>query len=228
MIDPFAITRYDRTQAELEELWVFCLAVAGKKATMIARMVEDFLANCGHEGTPFDRIRTMVANGTLVDHMRRARVGKYGLISQGLKETLDRSLDLRTCTVHDLEGIYGVGPKTARFFLLHSRKDAKVAVIDTHMLKYLRAIGHKVPMGMFPTGQVYARLEQAVLAEVDRLGMSQADFDLQVWSWYASGENEGAPPFAAGAPKPKRVRRVRKTKPKPRPKTKRETVQVPS
>lgn len=34
VVDPFAITRFDRDRAELEALFLFCVAVGGKKATV--------------------------------------------------------------------------------------------------------------------------------------------------------------------------------------------------
>ena len=195
-VDPFAITRFDRSDAELEALFVFCCCVAGKKATMISAMVEDFLGGCGHTGTPFARIRAMVAEGSLEANLRRARLGKYSLLGRCLSQAASREdIDLRTSPPETLETLPGVGPKTARFFVLHSRAGARVAVIDTHMLKYLRAAGaDRVPSGV-PTGKVYARLEQAVLAASEASGLSFADFDLGVWSWYASG-GQGMPVLA--------------------------------
>ena len=47
-------------------------------------------------------------------------------------------LDLRTCTREDLMDVYGVGPKTARFFLLHTREFCDEVVLDTHILRWMR------------------------------------------------------------------------------------------
>jgi endonuclease III len=136
-VDPYAITNFSRTDAELETVFVFCCCVAGKKATMISAMVEDFLENCGYTGTPFERIRAMVREESLVQHLRRARLGKYGLLSRLFTlATAEGTLDLRAATPEELERFPGIGAKTSRFFILHSRAGASVAVIDTHMLKY--------------------------------------------------------------------------------------------
>lgn len=193
MIDPYRITDFARTDPELQELWIFCVSVAGKKATMIAAMVEDFLAGCGHQGSPFEKIRRMIAEDSLGRHLRRARLGKYGVLERAMRMTVsDGGPDLRTASPQELEKIPGVGPKTARFFILHSRPDAKVAVIDTHMLKFLRSRGFSVPDGV-PTGRRYAECEKIVIAEAEASGLTAADFDLAVWSHYASGGNSPLP-----------------------------------
>jgi hypothetical protein len=36
MVDPFAITKYDRSKSELEEMLLFCVLVAGKPARRTA------------------------------------------------------------------------------------------------------------------------------------------------------------------------------------------------
>ena len=196
MIDPFKITDLSRDRAGLEEFWLFCLCVAGKKASMVSAMLDVFLSDCGHPGTPFEKVRAMAAEGTLEDNLRRARLGKYALLARGMSASVaDGAPDLATATVDELETIPGAGPKTARFFLLHARAGSEVAVIDTHMVKFIRHLGHDVPKGV-PTGKHYARLERIVLDHVRGSGMDLAGFDLAVWSHYASG-GESPLPMAA-------------------------------
>ena len=47
-----------------------------------------------------------------------------------------------------------------------------------------------------PNGKAYLKLEQAVLDEARRLSLVPSDFDLKVWSWYASG-GTGHPDLSA-------------------------------
>jgi hypothetical protein len=206
VVDPYAITDYGRDDAALELMAVFCACVAGKKATMISGMVAELLGGCGREGTAFERIRSMVADGSLDSNLRRSRVGKYGLLTRGLGDLATSGVDLRTCGPDDLELFRGIGMKTSRFFILHSRPGARVAVIDTHVLKYLRAIGTERVPGTIPTGKDYLRLEQVILGEADRLGMTVAEFDLKVWKWFAD-RNVGVPGFALPLPARPRTRR---------------------
>lgn len=185
MIDPRDITKYDRTQAELEEYWLFCIVAAGKTATTQARLLEGFLVdNRPHDGaTPFETIQALVDKNDLLEAVKRSRLGQYNRISKAFHMSL--VLNLKTDTCSDFEGICGVGPKTARFFLLHTRKDQKIAVLDTHVLRYLRDKGLTEQKVTPPAGKKYAELEALVLKEAKASGMNQADFDLHIWRTYS-------------------------------------------
>lgn len=189
MVDPFNVTNYSRTRSELEEYFLFCLAVAGKKATMIAAKVAEFLSGATPDETPFAYVLRLEAEGSLTARLIEVKMGKYALLTRAYAQAA--RMDVATASVDELEALPGVGPKTARFFVLHSRRNAKVAVIDTHVLKFLREKGHEVPKG-FPSPRDYKRFEQIMLSEIEASGMNTAEFDLAVWSHYASG---GASPL---------------------------------
>jgi len=193
MLDPFRLTNHSRTRTELEEFWVFCLAVSGGRAAMIASRVDDFLSGCGEIGTPFERIRCMLAKGRLAHELRRARLGKYSLLARALEASVSRDApDIAKASLSELRTIPGVGPRTARFFLLHSRKGQRVAALDAHMMRYLASRGHRVPKGT-PNRRQYARLERLVLKRARALRMSPAEFDLAVWNHYESGGRHPLP-----------------------------------
>lgn len=189
MIDPYAVTNGERSQDELEEFWLFCPAVAGKKAVVIAKAIDTFLGGEGRTLSPFNVVRGMAAEGSLEEHLRRARLGKYRLLSACYRQSVDDDLDLRNAPVTHFEALPGVGPKTARFFILHTRPAARYAVIDTHVLKYLRQKGHDVPGATPQNPKRYAELEELVLAEADRWKMNPAAFDLAIWKAYSSGRS---------------------------------------
>lgn len=184
MIDPLNITNFDRTDADLEEFWIFCICVAGKNALTTAKAVANLIDYPDTEG-PFDSIRAMVADGVLIDRLKDCGIGQFQRLSRCLVESVGGSLDLRTCTTSDLEEIHGVGPKTSRFFILHSRENARYAALDTHILKYLKEQGYSTPLATPPKGPVYRKLEDIFLAEADESGMSVADFDLFLWKKYS-------------------------------------------
>lgn len=193
MIDPFKITNFERTTEELQEFWLFCLAVAGKKATMIAGKIDEFLEGRSSNETPFEYVDRLAQSGELLARLKDVRMGKYALLELAFANSAQSGrLDLRKVVPSDLEELPGVGPKTSRFFIMHSREDAQIAVIDTHVTKYLRERGYDVPNGV-PTGKVYARLEQIMIAETKASGMSPADFDLAIWSHYASNGEKPLP-----------------------------------
>ena len=176
---PTEVTNYYRTLDELQTFWIYCIIVAGKPADWASRVVTKFLGQRG-KLTPFEYIETMGhgLHNTLVAN----RVGQYTRIEAALMQSLKLNLD--SCTVNDLTSIHGIGPKTARFFLLHSRKDVEVAVLDTHVLKWLKQwFDVKVPKAT-PSGDRYLELERVALCfmKSEFPGMSIADADLLIWS----------------------------------------------
>lgn len=187
MIDPFNITDYNRSQAELERFLLFVICVAGKNAQRTATAIEKVLAYefSNRKLTPFQQLALYRRHRMLRKALESAGIGQYTRIIAAIHAVLDANLDLSTCTLEQLEAIPGIGPKSARFFLLHSRPNQQVAVIDTHMLKWLAALGYAVPKSGFPNRKQYAILEQAFLTEAKAAGRDLAEFDLAIWSSYA-------------------------------------------
>lgn len=197
MINPSDVIKYDRTDAELEEWWLFSTIVAGKTATTQARLLDGFLTKYGLNGeSPFATIRRLnvpsqrtfdiryVNDRTVLRNvMEDARIGQYNRLERCWRESL--SLDLRNDPVEAFEAIHGVGPKTARMFIMHSRRDQRLAAIDTHVLKHLAANGHTVPKATPSSTKQYRELEDAFLVLADASGQSPAEYDLAVWRSYA-------------------------------------------
>lgn len=202
MINAQDITRYDRTDAELQEFLLFSICVAGHNADSTARGLDKLLAALAAEFglqpgqlEPFTlllahRVRHAANGGdpkvALAKLIKEAGLGccKARANSFYWLVWLDPEMDLRTCTAQALEKCPGIGPKTSRFFLLHSRRDFRGAALDTHILKYLASQGYQVPRSTPPAGPVYDQLERAFLGLVPP-DMSVADFDLKIWKRYA-------------------------------------------
>lgn len=183
LVDPDNVIKFDRTKAELELFWLFCIVVAGKQAKRQAQALEMFLNNIPEGDTPFERIRYAWKHRTFRQRLEAARLGQYGRLESAFLQSL--FLDLERCTLEDLEKIDGVGPKTSRFFLNMTRPNQRYAALDTHVLKHLRANGIEAPK-LTPTGKRYRELEEKFLALADQSGMSVAEYDLQVWKSYAN------------------------------------------
>jgi len=82
--------------------------------------------------------------------------------------------------------IKGIGFKTANCFLMHSRKDARCAAFDTHLLKFMKAMGCKdVPDQAPQSRKQHDRLEKVFLEIADKTGFAPADLDLITWRLYA-------------------------------------------
>jgi len=187
MVDPYNITKYDRNDWDLEEFAVFAVCVAGKPARVIASRVSILLARLAVQRlpglSPLELIATFDAT-ELAEELRLAGIGCYNQKATGLRE-LSLRIDVRTCTVAQLEAIPYIGPKTARFFLMHSRQGVRVAALDRHILKHLAEHVARVPKNSPPKGRTYNRLEEQFLALADKAGMTAADYDLMVWKRFA-------------------------------------------
>ena len=167
---------------ELEYRLVYSPIVAGKSAWFAESATRRFLdLRAGY--TPLAAVRAMIASGDLGACLRTARTGSYGRLERWFRELVN--LDPATCTVHDLEAVHGIGSKTARFFILWTRPDARVAALDTHVLKWLRAKGYDAPKASPPPGERYDRLERSFIAEADAVGMTPRELDYAVWSAYS-------------------------------------------
>lgn len=187
MIDPQKITDYNRTDAELEELLLFAAAVTGKTAVIIAKQLHNFLSWGPADKSPFEKVQWMIKNGRLDFYLRNSSIGQYTRLNKAYKQIV--KLNPRTCTVDELEEVHGIGPKTARFFLLHSRKNQRIAALDTHMMTFLREKGYTTLDNTPTNPKVYKDLEKIFIEEADKAGKTVAEFDLSIWNKYSKYGN---------------------------------------
>lgn len=181
MIDPNNVTNFKRNDTELLEFWLFCLFVRGKNADVQARKLQEFIEVLGGIETFIHHKRERVD-----ETLRLVRSGQYESLVGAIMGTIDamrkRYSFLREATVAELEAIPGVGPKTSRFFVLHSRPKVRVAVLDTHILNYMNhGMDMDVPRSTPPSGERYKELEEAFLLQADYEGVDPAAFDLAIW-----------------------------------------------
>jgi len=173
-------------------LLLFCIAVAGKNADRTAENLDSLLrwGNMVWAGTPFSVVKSIQQHDSLADIMKDFGFGCYRVKSKGFLQAADSALDLRTCSVDQLEQLHGVGMKTARFFVLHTRKNARVACLDTHVLKWLGYYtGYDVPQHT-PSRKKYLELEQIFLKIADVMNISPADLDLKIWNKQRGSDEE--------------------------------------
>lgn len=176
MVDPFNITDYNRTYEELEEFFFFCVFVAGKNAVQTAKKTQQF----------YELYR--MGSVDPLEISRQTKLGKYTTLDRFFQKYLKERPDLYTVPLDELLSYPGIGPKTARFFILHSRPDVRVAVLDTHILKYLREL-KVIPVKTALSNSNYRTTEKVFLHMYDRYaepGQSVADFDLELWKHYRS------------------------------------------
>jgi thermostable 8-oxoguanine DNA glycosylase len=189
--DPQSPIVLDRTTDELEECLLFCIVVAGKTATTQQRLLKTFLSYPSKSSSPFTLIREMNTAGVLSQQLMLSKLGQYTRLTTCFRDLVNKSFDLRTCTVNDLESIHGIGPKTARFFLTCTRENVRFGVIDTHLLKFMRDYLHEqnIPATTPGNRKEYSRLENIYLDYADSIGANPAKLDLAIWKMYSNKDN---------------------------------------
>jgi hypothetical protein len=187
MITPTNITDYNRTEYELEEFLLFSIMVAGKKADQTAKKLDLFLskmASFNFKGTPFEFIQYLEKGNLLLPVLTFCKIGQYNRIQKAFEGILQFKGKLDSVKVSELESVKGIGPKTARFFILHSRKNTNLAVLDTHILRWLRDHGVDAPVST-PNTKKYLKLEKRFLWYASVYGITPAELDLQIWTTYS-------------------------------------------
>lgn len=186
MIDFMNLPNYRFNDRELEEFLIFSVCVANKTAKTIAPRV-DWLCR-QYEGFPLQGL-AKYSQPQICSLLKRSGIGCYALKSKALKAASNLicrgKLDLRNCTVEELEALHGIGLKTSRFFVLHTRRRAKHAILDTHLLKYLRAQGHEAPLVTPKSAKRYNELEGIILSHAAQAKQTPAQFDITIWKRYA-------------------------------------------
>jgi thermostable 8-oxoguanine DNA glycosylase len=184
MVDPTKITDFNRSKEQLEELLLFCILVAGKTASIQARKLDLFLKKHPSK-SPFKLIEHYLKKKTLLEEIKEAKLGQYSRLERAFAQVI--KLDVFNCTIEELESITGIGPKTARFYILHSRANQQVAVLDTHLLKWLRdELGLNAPKST-PSSKQYLVLEKEFLNYCKKHKKNPATLDLEIWNKYSSG-----------------------------------------
>lgn len=196
MIDPSKITAYDETIPQLQEKILFWVLAAGKNANQAARALSRFLFDYQTWPQPFEAIRYLSGLeegwkeskyiGKLTAALHLSGVGCFKSKARAFYElaSTQPAIDLRTCGVSDLISIHGIGPKTSRAFILHSRRDARVACLDVHLMRYLAEHGVAGIKSYVTPSSVksYERIEKEFLRLADASGKSPAQFDLEIWN----------------------------------------------
>jgi hypothetical protein len=141
---------------------------------------------------PFEALRSWIDHKKLGQELRRARTGNYHKLEVAFAEIVrlwtGRRLDLKTCTPEQLEKIPGIGCKTSRFFIVWTRPDEPYAVLDVHVLRWMRGLGYDAPKST-PSASRYVALERIFLSEARKRGLTPRELDLKIWQAAAKEAN---------------------------------------
>ena len=187
-INPKKITDFNRTKADLELFAVFAVCVAGKNAQQTADKVNDNFRDVQtptKQLTPFEAIKNLVDIKVFVAYLKMAKMGQYRRIYRALRDLVESGIDLKTCTVEELEAIHGIGPKTSRFIIMHSRPNQRLATLDTHILRWMRDQGIETPKATPQSKKLYKELEDKFLTLCDKCAILPSQLDLEIWKQYS-------------------------------------------
>ena len=166
--------------ASLEARLVFAMIVAGKTAKFATQATRRLLEYRWKQENTFAMIRRLDDTNRLAKALHYAGTGNYEKLWYGLRQLARAEINLRTCTPQELERIHGIGPKTARFFVLWTRPQEEYAALDTHVLRWLRRCGYEAPKAT-PSGQRYRELERAFIEEARKRAVSPRELDHAIW-----------------------------------------------
>jgi thermostable 8-oxoguanine DNA glycosylase len=198
-IDPTNISYRERTIPEHEAFLMFCIMVAGRNADMVAKKLNNILdaipvkyhANKGlfnWIGNNWDEFKELCYENKL---------GQYNRILSAIARLIGlgihKRMDDETLTVEDLTAVKGIGPKTARFFLLHTRRDSQYIVLDTHMIKYLKKYWYCEWLpDTTPDAKLYNKMEKMAILMIkkDFPHVTLSEADLEIWMLMSGRKNE--------------------------------------
>ena len=186
LIDPSRITEFDLNQEELELRLLFWICAAGKTAKTATRCLNNLLINNSFRSKLISPLSILKNIPDLPTELKKYGIGCYNAKAKSFHYLIRNELDLKKCSVEDLEKVPGIGPKTARCFLIHSRRNQNYAGLDTHLLRFLKDLGYTVPKST-PVGKKYKELEAVFLKICEQTKLSASDLDLKIWNAYSSG-----------------------------------------
>lgn len=188
MIDPQNVPR-DMPLWQRQEFALFSISVAGHRADATARSVHDALLKMEYPyvyGMPFQAVRSYrfrIPSLELI--LRKSGIGCYRSRARSWLEIAHSQINLYLCTTDDLENIYGVGPKTSRFFIMYSRPSEanNYAILDRHILRWLgeNVEGVTPPAHTPASRKRYRELELAFLQAARERGLTAKELDEIVW-----------------------------------------------
>lgn len=191
ILDVNNVKDYNRNIWKLEEFLLFCIFVANKPAHITANKLNIFLNLVDlPELTPIQRVEYLEKKGRLMFHLQNIKFGQYNRLYNSMLSLIEyRRRDSefsRKITLEELELIKGIGRKTSRFFLINTRENIECAVLDTHILKFIKKylVVENVPRSTPNNDKEYNRYSKVFIDFCYRNKLNIADSDLFIWKCY--------------------------------------------
>ena len=179
-IDYNKITKYNRNVEQLLTFLLWCTVTPGKKSEVITPKFNNMFSK---EHPPSTVIK--LHGKTIRTLLTKNGIGQYDRVMNAWKaiRNIQPFGQLRTITRDELVTIPGIGPKTASFFIVHSRKWQEMAVLDVHILRWLQKEfpSFNIPETTPQDINIYKQIEALFLGKACQLDMSPADLDNHIW-----------------------------------------------
>lgn len=179
-LDAKNITDFKANKSKLQALILFWILAAGKNGVLSAQQLNKLLSLFPEElpFTSLGKLKEIELSKLMFD----LRIGCHNCKASYILNVINSNIDLQTCSPEELEKIKGIGRKTSRCFIIHTRPKARYAGLDTHCLRFLRNNGYPhAPRSTPNTEYLYKKWEQIFLKFVP-INISVAEFDLKVWN----------------------------------------------
>lgn len=190
----------------LEIFFIFCCMVAGKKASVTAQKVSELLdpefrkiefqrdlIKKSDKLSPFEYIYKLIEEDKLLETLKNHRTGQYNKLEHIFKFLYEFYKDngysfVLKCNLESMEAIKGIGPKTSRFYCMYTQENFQGAILDTHLLKYLKEYHElqDVPKTTPSTLKQYKKLESEYLKICNKFKKKPSVLDLQIWKLYSN------------------------------------------
>jgi len=115
------------------------------------------------------------------NHIRRTAESIYEK-NGSIKNMLDSTRDPSEMRIRIMQASVGIGPKQSSLFLRNIGFTDRLAILDTHVLRYMFLIGIiNVRTKVVSTIARYQELEEHLRSYTTRLGANLAYFDTAIW-----------------------------------------------
>lgn len=172
---------------QLQKKFLYCLIVAGKTAEFAENKLKEWESWVFQDELPFEAIERLDKNDHLRLSFEQSNTGNYTKLTRACREIIASDIDLKTCSPEELEEIYGVGPKTSRFFVMWTRDGEEYGILDTHILSWLQEQGYDVPDQTPQNEERYEEIQQIFLEEAKKRDLEPRELDYRIWKNRTSG-----------------------------------------
>ena len=188
-----SLVRFDLSYFALERLEDMQLLCQDRRSSHFDQYEQDVMRTLSgedlveyssntHRRYPFFRVRA--------NQIRCAAERLYGELGS-IRGFLSKANSVKEARRFLVSDVPGIGPKQASLFLRNIGYDVDIAVLDAHVLTYMKWVGlTKVPLKSISTVQKYELLEDLFITRSYTLGYEPNYFDLAVWVVVRVAKNE--------------------------------------